>query len=88
MGVGIIINHKLYSGTNCGAGEFGSIPYLDKTLEHYCSGQYFISEHHISGLEMFNNAQKSEKHALSVFNTYGEWGEWYLKKAKCEEILK
>ncbi|MBA7621092.1 Glucokinase [subsurface metagenome] len=72
MGVGIIVNHRLYSGKYCGAGEFGSIPYLDKTLEHYCSGQYFVSEHQISGLEMYNKAKKSDKNALSVFNTFGK----------------
>jgi glucokinase len=72
MGVGIIIDHKLYSGVNCGAGEFGTVPYLDKTLEDYCSGQYFITEHHMSGMEMFKKAQVSDKNALSVFNTFGK----------------
>ena len=72
MGAGIIINHKLYSGVNNGAGEFGSIPYLDKTFEHYCSGQYFVSEHHMSGLDMFKKAQISDKNALSAFNTFGK----------------
>ena len=72
MGVGIIIDHKLYSGVNCGAGEFSSIPYLDKTFEHYCSGQYFTSKHNISGLEMFEKAQNAEKKALSAFNTFGK----------------
>ena len=72
IGVGIIINNKLYSGVNCGAGEFCSIPYLDKTIEDYCSGQYFLSEHHMSGMEMFEKARSSDKYALAVFNTFGE----------------
>jgi len=72
MGVGIIVNHHLYSGVNCGAGEFGSIPYLDKTLEHYCSGQFFTSEYHMSGLETYKKAKESNKKALSIFNTFGE----------------
>lgn len=38
---GIIINNKLYSGRFCGAGEFGTVYYLDKTVETYASGQFF-----------------------------------------------
>jgi glucokinase len=41
FGVGIIINGKLYSGRNAGAGEFCSIPYRDHDYEHYCSTKYF-----------------------------------------------
>jgi glucokinase len=29
LGAGIILNDRLYSGPNCGAGEFGMIPYED-----------------------------------------------------------
>ena len=72
MGAGIIINNKIYSGVKSGAGEFGSIPYLDKTFEDYCSGQYFINEHHMSGYEMFKKAKMSDKNALSGFNTFGK----------------
>ena len=72
MGAGIIINDKLYSGVNSGAGEFGSIPYLDKTLEDYCSGQFFLNEHKMSGMEMFKKAQDSDQHALAVFDTFGK----------------
>ena len=41
MGAGIIIENKLYSGTNCGVGEFGKMPYRDHDFEYYCSNQYF-----------------------------------------------
>ena len=33
FGVGIIINSRLYSGNNCGAGEFSSIPYKHHDYE-------------------------------------------------------
>ena len=72
LGVGIIINNSLYSGVNCGAGEFCSIPYLDKTLEDYCSEQYFIKMHSTTGLEMFQKAENSDKNALAVFDTFGQ----------------
>ena len=41
LGAGIIINDKLYSGHNCGAGEFGEVVFKDHNFEYYCSGQYF-----------------------------------------------
>jgi glucokinase len=72
MGAGIIIDNKLYSGVDCGAGEFGSIPYLDKTFEHYCSGQYFINVHHLKGQQVSQKAKKGDVNALSIFNKYGQ----------------
>src|ERR1041385_9131133 len=44
LGAGIVISGKLFSGTNCGAGEIARIAYKEKYLEHYCSGRYFTRE--------------------------------------------
>ncbi len=41
LGAGIIFNGFLYSGANCGAGEFGSIPYREHDYELWCEGKYF-----------------------------------------------
>lgn len=41
LGAGIIARGRLVSGTDCGAGEFGTIPYLDGIVENYASGQFF-----------------------------------------------
>ena len=41
VGMGIIIEGKLYNGNNTGAGEIGCIPYLDADLETYCSSHFF-----------------------------------------------
>ena len=41
LGVGIIIDGRLYSGRNAGAGEFCSIPYRDHDYEYYCTSRYF-----------------------------------------------
>src|SRR5690606_24955530 len=46
LGAGIILNDKLYAGPNCGAGEFGMVPYLDYHYEYYASGQFFTLLHH------------------------------------------
>jgi len=44
VGAGIIINGKLYSGRNCGAGEFGEIIYKDNVIAHYSSAQFLERE--------------------------------------------
>jgi glucokinase len=46
LGSGIILKGKLYSGKNCGAGEFGMIDYLDQHIEYYASAEkLFLSWH-------------------------------------------
>ena len=44
LGAGIIINNALYAGNNCGAGEIGLLPYLDKNFEYYTSSSFYCSE--------------------------------------------
>ena len=69
VGAGIIINGKLYCGQNCSAGEFGRIPYLDRNVEYYCSGQFFQKEYNINGEELY---QKANRKAKKIFGIYGK----------------
>jgi glucokinase len=71
LGAGIIIDNRLYSGPNCGAGEFGSISYRDQIIEYYCSGQFFIHEHGIKGQQVFEQAKKGDRKALAIFHEFG-----------------
>jgi glucokinase len=72
LGAGIIINHALYSGTLSSAGEFGGIPYLDKTTEDYCSGKFFRQRTSRPGAEWHALAQQADAEALAVFAEYGQ----------------
>jgi glucokinase len=72
LGAGLIINNKLYSGRNCGAGEFGMLPYKDKNYEAYCSGQFFEWKYNTRGGEFYNRAQKGETEALEIFTEIGD----------------
>ena len=72
IGVGLILNGNLYSGSNCGAGEFGTIPYKDHTYEYYCSGLYFRNIYGIPGEVFFEQAKKKDKKALQIFSEFGE----------------
>lgn len=71
FGTGIIINHELYSGTLSSAGELADIPYLDKTIEDYCSGKFFQSHYDMEGIEVHEMAQKGNSDALKIFEEYG-----------------
>lgn len=71
LGAGIIINDTLYSGNNCGAGEIGSLPYLDKNLEFYTSSTFFESIHSTTALEAHDSAVRGEKDAIKIWNEYG-----------------
>jgi len=71
VAAGLVCNNHLYEGRNCGAGEFGMLPYLEHNYEFYCSGNYFTHFHHISGEEAFNRAQAGDQQALQIFHEYG-----------------
>lgn len=71
FGCGIIANDKLYSGNNCGAGEFGSIPYRDHDYEYYCSEGYFNEKYDENFVDFLNRAKKKDKIALAIFEQYG-----------------
>lgn len=74
LGAGIIINHQVYSGTLSSAGEFGMIPYLDRTIEDYCSGKFFVQRTGRPGTEWHARARRGDAEALAI---YGEFG-WHL----------
>lgn len=71
LGAGIIINDNLYSGNNCGAGEIGSLPYLDKNFEFYTSSTFFESIHSTTALEAHDSAIKEGKEAIKIWSEYG-----------------
>jgi glucokinase len=71
LGAGIIISNTLYSGSNCGAGEIGSLPYLDKNLEFYTSSTFFETIHLTTALKAHKAAQDGEKSALELWAQYG-----------------
>lgn len=72
IGTGIIANSHLYTGYICGAGEWGGVPYLDKTFEDYCSSKFFKKEYGENPKKLFKKAVDRDSEALSVFRIYGE----------------
>jgi glucokinase len=71
VGAGIIFKEHLYSGTNCGAGEFGSIPYRDHDFEYYCSEGYFEEKYGIKAEILYKRALNKDKIALAIYEQFG-----------------
>jgi glucokinase len=72
LGAGVILNGKLYSGSNGGAGEIGSIAYKEKNFEHYCSGRFFQREFGLDGGTLFARAKKGDRKAQAMFAAFGD----------------
>lgn len=70
LGAGIIINDELYEGLNTGAGELGSLPYLDADYESYCASRFFTKKN-TTGLTMYNKALKNDPAAIELWEEFG-----------------
>lgn len=71
VGAGVIVGHKLYNGKNTGAGEIGSLPYLDSDYEHYCSSTFFPKFYGKSGKELAEAALQNDAEALQAWDEFG-----------------
>ncbi|MDG5800754.1 ROK family protein [Marinilabiliaceae bacterium ANBcel2] len=72
LGAGIIKGGHLLTDQNCGAGEFGMIPYMDDNYEHYCSGRFFNNSAGTEGENLAKQALNGDEKAKAVFDSYGE----------------
>lgn len=70
IGAGVIINRHLYSGQYVGAGEIGSLPYLDADFESYCSSFYF-SRQGTTGEVMSERAKQGDRITLEIWKDFG-----------------
>ncbi len=71
VGAGLIIDNKLYNGRNTGAGEICSLPYLDATLEQYCSSEFFLKHYRITGEEAARKAYAGDPAAFKIWEEFG-----------------
>ena len=70
VGAGIVIGGELYCGHDTGAGEIGSIPYLDRDYEYYCSSRFFVGRG-TTGKEAYERAAAGDPEALSLWREFG-----------------
>lgn len=71
VGAGIIIDGCLYRGANTGAGEVGSLPYLDSDYEHYCSGMFLKRCSNLTGEQLAVAASAGDSDALDIWRRLG-----------------
>lgn len=71
IGSGIILDNRLYSGANCGAGEIGYLPYKEHDLEHYCSANFFEKIYNTKAHEIFKRAENNDREALKLWDEFG-----------------
>jgi glucokinase len=71
LGAGIITNNKLYTGSNCGAGEIGLLPYKDRDFEFYTSSAFFKTIYGITASDAHVNASGGNKNAIEMWAEYG-----------------
>lgn len=72
LGMGILIDNKLYNGVLCGAGEIGMLPYKNGIMEHYTGSFFFEKTYGESAKALFNRALEGDSLALEAFNEYGK----------------
>jgi len=72
VGSGLIIDNKLYSGSNVGAGEIGCLPYLEHTLEFYCGSSFFPKYHNTTGREAQDLAESGDEKGLKIWDEFGK----------------
>ena len=72
LGMGVIIDNKLYNGVFCGAGEIGMVTYKDSIVEHYASSLFFERQYNQNAKDMSNLATKGDLKALKAFSEFGE----------------
>lgn len=70
VGMGIVLDGKLFCGAHCGAGELSCIPFNGMTLEEHCCKNFFI-RHGNTPKEAFDKAAAGDKKALALFEEYG-----------------
>lgn len=70
VGAGIIIGRQLYGGLYRGAGEIGTLPYLDADFEHYCSS-FFFKRKGIDAAEYAQKALQGDQEALAIWEEFG-----------------
>ncbi len=71
VGAGVIIDGKLYRGYNTGAGEIGSLPYLDRDYEYYCSSRFFVGRG-TTGKTAYDQAVAGDSTTLALWREFGE----------------
>ena len=70
VGGSLVVGGHLYRGRNAGAGEIGSIPYLDRDYEYYCSSRFFVGKG-TTGKDAAIAAAGGDPDAIAIMEEFG-----------------
>lgn len=71
LGMGIIIQDRLYSGVMSGAGEIGMLPYKEGIMEEYAGSFFFQREYGESAKDLHEKALQKNVKALEAYEAFG-----------------
>lgn len=71
LGMGVIIDNRLYSGILCGAGEIGMITYKDSIIEHYSSSLFFARNYDLDAKTLSELVLKGDALGLRAYAEFG-----------------
>jgi glucokinase len=79
LGGGLILDGRLYHGRNCGAGEIGLMPYRDRNIEYYCSGNFFSALHGTTARAAHEAALAGDPEARRLWELFGGHFGWAVQ---------
>ncbi|HEX7014899.1 MAG TPA: ROK family protein [Cyclobacteriaceae bacterium] len=71
VGAGLILDGKIYRGSNGGAGEVGYLNYRNRDFEFYGGSFFFAEVHGTNALDLYNEAVAGSPNALRIWEVYG-----------------
>lgn len=71
VGAGLILDGKIYRGSNGGAGEVGYLNYRNRDFEFYGGSFFFDEVHGTNALSVYNDAVAGQPNALRIWEVYG-----------------
>jgi glucokinase len=71
LGTGIMVDGKIFAGSNSGAGEIGYLPYRDKDFEFYCSSSFFQECYNTTAHAVYEQALLSDGKAIAIWKEFG-----------------
>lgn len=70
VGMGIVLDGKLFCGANCGAGELSCLPYRESTIEDHCCKNHFL-RFGWTPKEAYDAAMAENETAVHLFDEFG-----------------
>lgn len=72
VGSGLILDGRIFRGSNGGAGEVGYLNYRDRDFEFYGGSFFFAEMHKTNAHDLYQKALDGDSHAHGIWIEYGK----------------